>query len=77
MAMLQRNPGDFFSQEELEYRKLEEQHDRYEAELLKITQSEFHSAEDLLEEVRLKKLKLKTKDEMLAFAHRHHLAHPA
>jgi len=77
MAMLQRNPGDFFSQEELEYRKLEEQHDRYEAELLRIKQSEFHSAEDLLEEVRLKKLKLKTKDEMLAFAHRHHLAHPA
>ncbi|MBZ5527716.1 MAG: hypothetical protein LAN71_07440 [Acidobacteriia bacterium] len=75
--MLQRNPGDFYSQDDLEYRKLEEQHDRYEAELLKIEQSEFHSAEDLLEEVRLKKLKLKVKDEMLAFAQRHRLAHPA
>lgn len=77
MAMLQRNPGDSFTQEEMEYRKLEDQHNRYDAELKRLSQSEFHSAEDLLEEVRLKKLKLKTKDEMMAYAHRHHLPHSA
>lgn len=77
MAMLQRNPGDFFSEADLEYRKLEEQHNQYEAELQRISKSQFLSAEDLLEEVRLKKLKLKVKDEMMAIAQRHRFAHPA
>jgi hypothetical protein len=77
MAMLQRNPGDFYSEVDVEYRKLQEEHDQYEAELFRIARSEFLSAEDLLEEIRLKKLKLKVKDKMMAFAQRHHLARPA
>ena len=52
------------------YQRLAEQHERYEAELHQISASQFLSSEDLLEEIRLKKLKLHVKDEMIQLAAR-------
>ncbi|MBZ5540853.1 MAG: YdcH family protein [Acidobacteriia bacterium] len=64
MSSLQRNPGEQYLDADAEYQKLAEQHTQYEAELHRLTLSPYLSAEDLLEEVRLKKLKLRVKDEM-------------
>ena len=64
MSTLQRNPGDSWLEADAEYQKLAEQHSRYEAELQRLSRSGFLNSEDLLEEVRLKKLKLHVKDEM-------------
>ncbi len=64
MSILQRNPGDFMLDADVQYAKLAEQHTRYEAELQRLSQSAYLSSEDLLEEIRLKKLKLRVKDEM-------------
>ncbi|MBZ5700528.1 MAG: YdcH family protein [Acidobacteriia bacterium] len=61
---MQRNPGDQNFDADAEYQKLAEQHTQYEAELHRLTLSPYLNAEDLLEEVRLKKLKLRVKDEM-------------
>lgn len=60
-------PGDI--REELlagnpEFQRLAQQHSRYEAELDQITRSPFLSAEDLIQEIELKKLRLQVKDQM-------------
>ena len=47
-----------------EYQRLAEQHSHYQAELEKILHSEFHSSEDLVQEIELKKLRLQVKDQM-------------
>jgi uncharacterized protein YdcH (DUF465 family) len=47
-----------------------EQHQKYEAELQRISHSQFLNSEDLLEEIKLKKLKLHVKDEMESLAAR-------
>ncbi len=64
MSILQRNPGDFLVDAAAEVQKLAEEHSQYEAALQKLSLSEFRSAEDLIEEVRLKKLKLLVRDRM-------------
>ena len=55
-----------------EYQRLAEQHSKYQTELNRISASQFLNAEDLLEEIKLKKLKLHVKDEMEALAARLH-----
>lgn len=56
-----------------EFRRLVDEHSRYEAELDQILKSSYHNAEELLLESQLKKMKLRVKDEMekraAAFAH--------
>ena len=47
-----------------EFRRLSEQHSLCESELEQITNSVYLSAEDLLQEANLKKIKLHLKDEM-------------
>ena len=47
-----------------EYQRLREQHARYAAELDHLANRPYLSAEEQMEEVRLKKLKLWTKDQM-------------
>jgi uncharacterized protein YdcH (DUF465 family) len=64
MATIARNPRDILLETDAAYRRLAEQHEKYEAELHKIAVSPYLSSEDLLEEIRLKKLKLLVKDEM-------------
>ena len=64
MATAQRSPRDVIFESDAEYQRLAEKHHQYEAELQKLSQSPYLSSEDLIEEVRLKKLKLHVKDEM-------------
>jgi uncharacterized protein YdcH (DUF465 family) len=64
MATLQRNPRDILLETDAEYQRLAEMHSKYEAELQRLTNSSYLSSEDLLEEIKLKKMKLQCKDEM-------------
>jgi uncharacterized protein YdcH (DUF465 family) len=64
MATAQRSPRDVIFETDAEYQRLAEKHQQYEAELRKLSQSPYLNSEDLLEEIRLKKMKLHVKDEM-------------
>ena len=70
MASVQRTPRDIPFDTDAEYQRLAEQHRQYEAELQKISRSPYLNSEDLLEEIKLKKLKLRCKDEMERIAAR-------
>ena len=70
MATAQRAPRDILLDADAEYQRLAEQHQQYEAELLRISKSPYLNSEDLLEEIKLKKLKLHCKDEMERIAAR-------
>ena len=64
MATAQRSPRDVIFETDAEYQRLAERHQEYEAELQKLSQSPYLNSEDLIEEIRLKKMKLHVKDEM-------------
>ncbi|HTC42687.1 MAG TPA: YdcH family protein [Candidatus Acidoferrales bacterium] len=64
MATAQRSPRDVIFEADAEYQRLAEKHKQYESELQKLSQSHYLNSEDLIEEIRLKKLKLHVKDEM-------------
>ena len=64
MASAQRAPRDVLLHADAEYRRLAEQHRQYDLELQRISKSPYLNAEDLLEEIKLKKMKLHCKDEM-------------
>ena len=70
MASAQRTPRDIPFEADAEYQRLVEQHRQYEAELQKISKSPYLNSEDLLEEIKLKKMKLHCKDEMERIAAR-------
>jgi len=64
MALLQRNPRDILLDIDADYRRLYEEHEKYEEQLQSILKSPFLNSEDLVEEIKLKKMKLHCKDEM-------------
>jgi uncharacterized protein YdcH (DUF465 family) len=64
MATAQRSPRDVIFETDAELQRLAEKHRQYDSELQKLSQSPYLSSEDLIEEIRLKKLKLHVKDEM-------------
>lgn len=70
MAILQRNPRDILLDTDAEYQRLAEQHSKYDTELQRLTKAPYLSSEDLLEEIKLKKMKLYCKDEMERIAAR-------
>jgi uncharacterized protein YdcH (DUF465 family) len=72
MAAIQRAPRDVIITADAEYQRLAEKHHQYEVELQNLARSPFLNSEDLLEEIRLKKLKLHVKDEMELLAARIH-----
>jgi hypothetical protein len=72
MATAQRSPRDVIFETDAEYQRLAEKHQQYEAELQKLTQSPYLNSEDLIEEIKLKKMKLHVKDEMERLAARIH-----
>jgi len=74
MATPQRSPRDVIGEADAEYQRLAEQHRQYEAKLHELTHSPYHSSEDLIEEIQLKKMKLHVKDEMERLASRVHSA---
>lgn len=72
MATAHRAPRDVIFEADAEYQRLATKHRQYEAELQKLSQSPYLNSEDLLEEIRLKKLKLHVKDEMERIASQLH-----
>jgi uncharacterized protein YdcH (DUF465 family) len=70
MATVQRSPRDILLETDADYRRLFEQHERYDSELQRILKEPYLSSEDLLEEIKLKKMKLHCKDEMERIAAR-------
>jgi uncharacterized protein YdcH (DUF465 family) len=74
MATAQRSPRDIIGEADAEYQRLAEQHRQYEAKLQQLTHSPYLSSEDLIEEIQLKKMKLRVKDEMERIASRVHSA---
>jgi len=52
-----------------EYQRLNQEHASYAAQLDQLTQKRFLSEQEQVEEVRLKKLKLRTKDQMETLVH--------
>ena len=70
MASVTRTPRDILLDADVDYQRLSEQHAKYETELHKISSSPYLNSEDLLEEIRLKKMKLHVKDEMELLAGR-------
>ena len=74
MASVQRTPRDIPFETDAEYQRLAEQHRQYDAQLQQLFRSPYLNSEDLIEEIRLKKLKLHVKDEMERIASRVHSA---
>ena len=72
MATAHRAPRDVIFEADAEYERLATKHRQYEVELQKLSQSPYLNSEDLLEETRLKKLKLHVKDEMERIASQLH-----
>jgi uncharacterized protein YdcH (DUF465 family) len=72
MATAHRAPRDVIFEADAEYQRLATKHRQYEAELQKLSQSPYLNSEDILEEIRLKKLKLHVKDEMERIASQLH-----
>ncbi len=70
MASFARAPRDILLEADADYQRLLEQHQKYEAELQRISKAPYLSSEDLLEEIKLKKMKLHCKDEMELIASR-------
>lgn len=77
MEMLQRNPRDIVLETDANYQRLAEEHIQYEQELQKIKSHPYFSSEDLLQEIKLKKMKLHCKDEMERIAASVHRARAA
>ncbi|HYL10985.1 MAG TPA: YdcH family protein [Candidatus Acidoferrales bacterium] len=71
MAILPQNPREILLQSNPDYQRLAQEHSRYEAELERLSKNPYLSSEDLQEETRLKKLKLRVKDEMERFFSRY------
>ena len=59
-----------------EYRRLNQQHDEYETQLVRFTDKIVLSDEEQVEETTLKKKKLQTKDRMEAIARQARESHP-
>ena len=70
MATLARTPRDILLDTDAEYQRLAEQHANYEAQLKQLTSDPYLNSELLLEEIKLKKMKLYCKDEMERIAAR-------
>ncbi len=67
-------PGDIREQlmaTNPEYKHLAEEHTRYSAELERLTKEAYLCSEDLILETKLKKLKLRIRDEMEQLVARH------
>ena len=59
-----------------EFRRLVQEHQQYSQRIDTLTSKRYLSEEEQLEEIRLKKLKLRLKDEMLALETQFMRAHP-
>ena len=61
----------------VELRRLEQEHHDYAERLEDLLHKPYLSEDEKIEEIRLKKLKLRLKDQMAAMRHQHSAMHPA
>jgi uncharacterized protein YdcH (DUF465 family) len=63
--------------QDMEFRRLAEEHSRCESQLENILKQPYTSSEDFIEEITLKKIKLRLKDrmEMIVARHQHSAPH--
>ncbi len=54
-----------------EFQRLAQEHSRYEAQLEQLSKAPYLSSEDILQQIELKKLKLRVKDQMEQLVARH------
>jgi uncharacterized protein YdcH (DUF465 family) len=47
-----------------EFQRLVQEHTRYEAQIEQLSKSSYHNSEEIIQEVELKKMRLRVKDEM-------------
>jgi len=71
MPVTTQDVRQFLMARDPEFRSLAEEHSRCESQLEQIVKSTYLSAEDLVEEAMLKKLKLRLKDRMEFILSRH------
>lgn len=71
MPVTTQDVRQFLMARDPEFRSLAEEHSRCESQLEQIVKSAYVSAEDLVEEAMLKKLKLRLKDRMEFILSRH------
>jgi hypothetical protein len=71
MPVTTQDVRQFLMTKDPEFRSLAEQHSRCESQLEQIVESPYLSAEDLVEEATLKKLKLRLKDQMELILSKH------
>lgn len=64
MAILPTNPREILPELDPEYQRLAQEHSQYEEELQRLTRSSYLNSEDLLQQIKLKKMKLRVKDQM-------------
>jgi hypothetical protein len=64
MAILPTNPREILPELDIEYQRLAQEHSQYEEELQSLAKSSYLNSEDLLQQIKLKKLKLRVKDQM-------------
>lgn len=69
-------PGDLMSND-AEFRKLAQEHSRYEEQLHQLTRQPYVSSEDIVLEAQIKKLKLRLKDQMQQLLARRRRESPA
>jgi len=75
-ATAQEIPGDLISNDP-EFCRLAQEHSRFEEQLHRLTRQAYLSAEDMLLEVQIKKLKLRLKDQMQQLIARRRRESPA
>jgi uncharacterized protein YdcH (DUF465 family) len=63
MSMVQDLRGSLAA-DDAEYQRLVQEHSRCDSELAHLIEQEYRSSEDLIQEVTLKKMKLRLKDQM-------------
>jgi len=64
MATAPREMRERLLSSDAEYQRLAEEHSRYEAQLEQLSKASYLSSEDIIQQITLKKLKLRVKDAM-------------
>lgn len=71
MSISPRELRDLLLASNNEFQRLASEHSRYETQLEQLTKQPYLNSEDLILEIKLKKMKLRVKDEMERFISQH------
>jgi uncharacterized protein YdcH (DUF465 family) len=71
MSTSPREIREYLMASDTEFQRLAQEHSRYEAQLEQLSKAPYLSSEDILQQIDLKKLKLRVKDQMEQLVARH------